>query len=404
MNRRLFHLNALLLCCLSQAGAQDAALDPRLHHFDIEPMVRFTTRDAANERRELLVRSIWPDGLPATRPKVQEVSLPCVELASVDARLIGRVQQFDCVLPDLDFVGVAFVAHPLLPAGQNAADRPRLAIVFAGHMPEGAEHYLASGLSRSIEALLREGYAVAALQMPVTGWNHDVDGRLPSGQTFTIRQRRTAGHDELLSATESELQAGFMRFFIEPCVQTVNELVASYPEHDGILMIGLSGGGWTTQLASAVDVRISVSIPVAGSLPLYARPFSPHSRGDAEQEYAPIFREEDTNNDGIPDTATGICSWLEMYMLGGLPGSRGSERRQIQVINLYDSCCFSGFVHTTYADAIEKRCREQGGRWTKFVDETHRDHLISDHVIDQVLIPAARSLRKSRDLGQQEQR
>ena len=393
------HLLCYFLICvlaghLPGARAQDANLDPRLKAFDISGLVRFSDLEAANQRRDLLIRSIWPGGLPETRPKVQQVALPCVELASVDASLIDRVERFECTIPELDFVGLSFVVFPKMSTTGNAGDQIRLAVVFAGHMPEGAENYLSSGLSRSIEVLLREGYVVAAMQMPVTGWNQDSDGRLPSGATFSVRQRRTAGHDQLLAVTEPELKAGFLRFFLEPFVQTVNELVSRYPHHKGILMIGLSGGGWMTQFASAIDTRVSVSIPVAGSLPLYARPFSPHSGGDAEQEYGPVFREEDKNGDGIPETATGICSWLEMYVLGGLPASAGQSRSQIQVINLYYSCCFSGYVHTTYSDGIEKRTSDLGGRWTRFVDESHKDHLISDHVIEQVLIPAARMLNE----------
>jgi hypothetical protein len=32
-------------------------------------------------------------------------------------------------------------------------------------------------------------------------------------------------------------------------------------------MLGLSGGGWTTTLAAAIDPRIEVSFPTAGSTP-----------------------------------------------------------------------------------------------------------------------------------------
>ena len=36
-------------------------------------------------------------------------------------------------------------------------------------------------------------------------------------------------------------------------------------------MIGLSGGGWTTTVAAAIDPRVGLSIPVAGSLPFDMR-------------------------------------------------------------------------------------------------------------------------------------
>lgn len=380
----------VLLCFSTVLQAQESPLDPRLTKFEINRLVRFTSLEEANLRREKLIRFIWPKGLPLARPKVTRVQKPCEELSVVDASRIERIERLDCDLDGLDFQGAAFVAFPAKPT-KNI----RIAIVFAGHMPEGVDNYLSSGLSQSIEALLDEGFVVAAMQMPLVGWNQDKDGVLPSGKRFSIGKRQVAGHDELLAAVESELKGGFMRFFLEPIVMTLNELVARFPDHDGVLMTGLSGGGWTTQLAAAIDTRITASIPVAGSLPLYARPFSPGSRGDAEQEYGPIFRETDSDGDGVLDTAAGICSWLEIYALGGLPANDGLARKQMQVINLYDPCCFSGYVHTTYSEAISQRAAKMTGDWTVVVDDSHRDHLISSKVIEQFLIPTARTLSKN---------
>ena len=38
-----------------------------------------------------------------------------------------------------------------------------------------------------------------------------------------------------------------------------------------IVMVGLSGGGWTTTVAAGLDPRIDLSIPIAGSLPFAMR-------------------------------------------------------------------------------------------------------------------------------------
>jgi PhoPQ-activated pathogenicity-related protein len=34
-----------------------------------------------------------------------------------------------------------------------------------------------------------------------------------------------------------------------------------------IVMAGLSGGGWTTTISAAIDPRITLSMPIAGSMP-----------------------------------------------------------------------------------------------------------------------------------------
>jgi hypothetical protein len=56
-----------------------------------------------------------------------------------------------------------------------------------------------------------------------------------------------------------------MRYFIEPVA-----LAASYAKTLGykhVVMVGLSGGGWTTTIASAVVTDIELSFPTAGSVP-----------------------------------------------------------------------------------------------------------------------------------------
>jgi hypothetical protein len=57
-----------------------------------------------------------------------------------------------------------------------------------------------------------------------------------------------------------------IRYFIEPVVLSINYAVTL--GYETILMMGKSGGGWTTTIAAAVDPRISVSFPIAGSVPL----------------------------------------------------------------------------------------------------------------------------------------
>jgi hypothetical protein len=60
-----------------------------------------------------------------------------------------------------------------------------------------------------------------------------------------------------------------LRYFIEPVVLTANYAeAAGYAE---INMAGLSGGGWSTTFAPAVDKRIKRSFPIAGSVPCAMR-------------------------------------------------------------------------------------------------------------------------------------
>src|ERR1041385_7687309 len=89
-------------------------------------------------------------------------------------------------------------------------------------------------------------------------------------------------------------------------------------------MVGLSGGGWTTTLYAAIDPRIRKSFPVAGSIPLYL--YSDHYQTDAEQSRPELYS---------------LAGYPDLYVLG----SSGIGRKQVQILNHSDSCCFGSLQH-----------------------------------------------------------
>ncbi len=90
-------------------------------------------------------------------------------------------------------------------------------------------------------------------------------------------------------------------------------------------MIGLSGGGWTTNIIAAIDNRIKYSFSIAGSMPLYYRYGG--SLGDIEQYIPQLYRD--------------VAGYLDIYILGAF----GKGRKQIQILNRYDDCCFGEMQH-----------------------------------------------------------
>jgi hypothetical protein len=108
-----------------------------------------------------------------------------------------------------------------------------------------------------------------------------------------------------------------MKFFVEPVILAIN--YAKTLGYKRIVMVGLSGGGWTTTVAAAIDPRIDLSIPVAGSLPFDMRTALPgdpfHDLGDYEQQRArPIYD---------------ACNYTCMYALAGLEAGR----QQMQMLH-----------------------------------------------------------------------
>ena len=135
-------------------------------------------------------------------------------------------------------------------------------------------------------------------------------------------------------------------------------------------MVGLSGGGWTTTLYSAIDPRIDISFPVAGSLPFYLRSrdlMKSGTLGDFEQRVPGLYER---------------ANYLELYLMG----SYGENRSQLQVLNEYDACCFSGTGYTSYENILKERLHKLGkGKYGVFLDSTHRLHQISPKAIEVIL-------------------
>ena len=176
-----------------------------------------------------------------------------------------------------------------------------------------------------------------------------------------------------------------MKFFLEPVAAGLNHIKKSArkmgsPDYRKFHMTGLSGGGWTTTVYAAIDPRIQLSFPVAGTMPLYLR--TGGSVGDLEQ-FEPGFY--------------AIAGYQDLYMLGAdKPG-----RRQVQILNRRDNCCFGEAQHDSrragmdYSESLrdyERRVQKvlagfRSGGFRLELDESAPSHMISHYAIEKILIP-----------------
>ena len=235
---------------------------------------------------------------------------------------------------------IIYLFHPRSPNG-------RLLIYHQGH---GGDFF--RGVD-TIHFFLRHGYAVAAFAMPLLGMNGQPAVETPNG-TITLQE-----HGDL-RVLESDVFSP-MQFFVEPVTVFLNYAVGEYG-YDLVAMVGLSGGGWTTTLVAALEPRIARSYPVAGSLPLYI-----NSGGDYEQNHPGLYA---------------LANYPELYVLG----TYGGVRRQIQVLNRYDPCCFSGTEYVFYEEQVARTAQRVGnGSFSVFLDETHREHKVSEAALAVIL-------------------
>jgi len=357
------------------------ALPAKLSGYDPSGQIRFATARQADERRQELIRWIWPGGLPIrVLPTVTSGIDPAVfsgDLAGLDGSLAASVDRLDADIAPYDFHATMYLVHPRTTNGNSR----RLVIINSGHR---LKVMYTLGTEDSANRFLKAGFQVLMTDMPLIGFNTDRTVVLPEGKgTVTIAKR---DHNDMFKKlTPPVLREGeIYRFFLEPFVQGINHFYDSNAGAADVSFVGLSGGGWSSHMIAAVDTRIKSSFAVAGSLPLYARPFAYAARGDAEQYYAPLYREIDSDGDKLPDRAAGVASWLEIYALGGY----GPGRQQIQVLCPYDRN-FGGTTYKTYAKFVSGVVKKLGqGKWEFHEDTTHNSHLISPDVLNHVILPA----------------
>jgi hypothetical protein len=330
--------------------------------------IRFDTPAEADAKRSQLVNFIWLGSLPSTVPAVTtNVGLPSQSIG-INPFNVARVDRLNANVSGWSFNALSYLLHPT-----NTANANRLAIVHQGHASN-----LEAGVGATANHLLQQGFTVMTMMMPLYGWNTDTSAVI-SGQGVV----NYSTHDQMILNTSPTNGGRGFRLFLEPVVQAINYVQSANPTLQDISMIGLSGGGWTTSMMAAVDPRISISIPVAGSAPLYVRnnDVTQSSYGDTEQTYSPLFNENIQPN----GTGGGVATWMEIYALGGY----GAGRRQIKVTNEFDNCCFPGTYPNSYKSIVTAKVASLGsGQWEHYLDSSHSAHQISSHVISTIINPA----------------
>jgi hypothetical protein len=325
-------------------------IDPIFYQTDVRALIRAVTPADADRIRGELIAYIWKAPvLPDALPEVQtNVTNPFTDLP--DPPNVARIDQLTVSMDG--FVSRMFLFVP-------AHGRRKLVIFQQGH----ANDLASTNGDETVRYFLERRYAVLVVHMPLYGLN---TGPFPGGGI----------HDPMFTLESPTLSP--FKYFLEPIVRAVN-YARQVLRYRDVHMIGISGGGWTTTLSAALDPRIRVSFPVAGTLPLYLRRDDvgcPGGElGDLEQHHPVLYS---------------MVDYLDLYLLG----TYGSRRGQLQVLNQYDSCCFWGVRYLTYRDIVKDAAADLGrGKYDVFLDSSHFSHLISRHALDDGILPFLKKRR-----------
>ncbi|MEL6185760.1 MAG: hypothetical protein AAFU79_14150 [Myxococcota bacterium] len=269
---------------------------------------------------------------------------------------LKRVDQLEF---DLDFGAVARVLYFVPSIGNDG-----LVVHNLGHWAEP---------SSSLDVIgywLDQGRAVLIHTMPFYSPN-TTDLTLEDGGSQIALN---GNHDSLEAAEDAGLNT--FPLFFEPLARALNEVLAEN-RHEPIVMTGLSGGGWTTDIYSALDPRIEASYSIAGSLPVALRDNRPRSQGgvdswDFEQKPdRPIF---------------GVATYEDFYFLSAL----GDGQRHRQVLLEFDDCCYRWSGRNegirTYETRVQQRLLSQddGGDFRIIYMPDETTHRVSTATLDAI--------------------
>lgn len=234
--------------CVNAATLTDGSVD--------DSTLVVTSQERGLQVRADLQRRIWGSvGLPGPVEPVEAVSVATDPFGTTGADTVERVS-FE--LPG-DYTTHVYVVRPASPTGQ-------VVVLHQGHW-----HTLKEGrLDEVAQRALDDGATVVGLTMPLFG---DNTGPVPT-------------HDDLVAAFPDSLPGHALQVFVSPVAAALDYVAAQQVVED-VTMVGISGGGWTTVLYAALDPRVDVSVPVAGSVPLFQR--SGLDWGDAEQSSAAVY-------------------------------------------------------------------------------------------------------------------
>jgi hypothetical protein len=218
----------------------------------------------------------------------------------------------------------------------------RYAIYHEGH--GGAATDIAA---ETIGWLLARGWTVVAMDMPLVGANV-VDVKPGLAQHFDFDARDDGATSPLAN-------------FLLPVKTVVDSIVeragAGDPE---VLLIGRSGGGWTTYVYGALDPRVDVVVSVAGGTPLSVRligrfPFTPALElGDYEQSWPALYS---------------IVRHEDLMIAAGARGS-------LHIYNEFDGCCYRVRPDDAFVPYLRGASQALGKKIDVFVDRRNPQHSI----------------------------
>jgi len=317
---------------------------PILYQTNVQSLIHIDNENDITKTRNQIIDYVWKeDGFSKNKMPSK------IEYDIKDERYedIINLEKIDKITVTMEY-GVESYAY-IFVAKQNNED---IVLYHQGHDGD-----FVNG-KKTIEFFLEKGYSVIAFSMPLFGMNNQ-----PIVDIENIGVIKITTHEQFRLLDSDDFSS--IKFFLEPILVAVNYIEDNY-NSNSIFMVGISGGGWTTTMYSAIDDRVDKSFPVGAMLPLFISlnaPVMPHYEGIITELYEKV-------------------SYLDLYILS----SFGENREQIKIINKFDSCCHGGISYQVFEEEIIKTMEKlNNGKFSIFLDDSHNGHKISDTALQVIL-------------------
>ena len=317
---------------------------------NVDSLIKIYDQSNIDEKRNFLTEVFWNVGISTfKRIPAGYIPVPEVESDISDSRYsdFQNLKRIDRLTVEMEY-DINSISYLFIPEKSNE----KLILYHQGH---GGDFILGKD---TIQFFLNRNFTVLASTMPLVGMNNQ-----PIVEIDGLGKMKLISHEQLRLLETNNFNP--MKLFLDPIRINLNFIEMEY-DFKQYSMIGLSGGGWTTVIYSAIDERISDSFSVAGSMPFYLR-VNDRDIGDYEQTNIDLYQN---------------VNYLELYVLSAY----GDGRKHIQIFNKNDPCCFSGNGYDTYESVVKDRILQLGkGDFQIFEDDTHYEHKISYITLEQIV-------------------
>jgi hypothetical protein len=333
---------------------ETAEVPPETFLFNVQAALAPITRDSLLKTRETLIQYIWKGLNPR-------------ELRPAKITAGARTGNMARVAPSADVKTIDVNSSETLSGFTEFAQHENstcLAIWAQGHEGDPGNAPIMDGGASFLKQQWARGCDVVIVPMPFRAQgNISIDygskGRIWIG----------ANHDAMALIDSPEFSA--FRLFFDPLYATLNWLEDTGHHYSTISMAGVSGGGWMSVVYPALDDRVTVSISVAGSFPMYLR-YLPTDNvfrdlGDWEATYAPFYH---------------LADYFELYLLSAL----GQGRHQTLVYNAEDPCCYSASRALTFLPDLERKAKQLNIEVGSLIDKSQQKHDISEFAISRLSV------------------